>query len=426
MKPLFTNAAVYEIAARCRTPLRTGNDSNSPEEVLVSSSGRYYLQGTSLAGSLRSWTDSVASADSLFGSQEQPGHLIISDGVFEPDTQTVLRPRVRIDSASGTAEDGGKFDVRHICTGSRFRFTIVWTGMAQDLPELNTVEQMLSALDHGQITLGGQKSNGFGHVSLNVSRRLFDMTRAEDRAAWIEGRPGQPITLPEPEASQEVVFRVQASVPRILVKSGAPVVHTDSRNGKEVTSSYVENIREDGCCVVPGSSFKGAVLTRTRMIADYLGVPLEVTDGAFGRGSSSSDNGKPGRFSFLDISLSPREQKITRIRIDRFTGGVMTGGLFSQAPLCSEMNAEIHAPASQQAACALLLYSLRDLGLGLYNLGSGWAIGWGLPQVQRITAVQGDRTLTLEFSENRSLVLQDPDGLWSQWQKALGGVCHAE
>ena len=168
------------------------------------------------------------------------------------------------------------------------------------------------------------------------------------------------------------------------------------------------------------------MLSHLRSVARYLQVPQELTDEAFGRGNRSEDNGKPCRFSFSDIWLEPQKQPITRIRIDHFTGGVMTGGLFRAEPLTSRMEAEICGPQGQDAACALMLFALRDLGLGLYKLGSGWSVGWGLPRVKQITANQGSRRLTLKFTENNTIELEDPDGLAAQWKQALGGVCHAE
>ena len=423
MKPLFDRAAIYEITARCETPFRTSDTANDSDRVLQRFDGSYMIQGSSLAGSLRSFLRDPRLQCSLFGSQNGPGHLSVSDGIFEPDTDSLLRPRVCIDGASGTAMDGQKFDTRHIETGSRFRFSLVFTGMEQDMGLLDTVEQLLAAVDQGQILFGGQRSNGFGRVSLTVCKRVFDMTDPQDREAWIQGAAGTPMELPVLRESRQVIFTFRAQVPRVLVGAGADGTRQNGGREGDVNYTCKENIRENGQAVIPGSSLKGTVLSHLRSVGRYLQVPDTLLDDNLGRGNNDEDNGKPCRYSFLDVGLGNKAQEITRIRVDRFTGGVMTGGLFHEAPLCSEIRAEIHGPADCPAVSALMLYSLRDLGLGLFNLGSHWNIGYGLPRMEQITAQLGDRRVTLDFDENNNIRLEDPDGLAAEWQKALGGVC---
>ncbi len=430
MKPVFTYAVCYYISAGCLTPLRTGSASGDTETVLCNEQGQYMIQASSLAGAMHDWLKKQGeckTADSLFGCQESGGHLLISHGLFDCDTETNLRPRLEIDDATGTGVNGHKFDILHVSTGSQFTFTITWLGTPQQMDELKTVEKILSALNAGEITLGGQKSNGYGRVSLTVEKQCWDMFREEDRNNWISGvKKAKTISLPEIFRRQMVTFTVTAKAPRILVKSGLLSDCSHQKEEKTVSSGTIENVMENGNPVLPGSSVKGAVFSRANTIARYLGVPQEVLDAAFGRGNAEDDNGIAGRCRFTDVRLQYSSQPVTRIRIDRFTGGVMTGGLFQSNPITSELKMEIQVPADQPAICSLILYALRDLGLGLYTLGSSYAIGYGVLNVNQITATTGDKTLMLYFDQNRKITLEDPQNLVKQWQKELRGICHAK
>lgn len=413
MKATFTKAVQYDVKAVCRTPLRTGGTGGEAELILRDQQGRALIQGSSLAGAFRSWMEQAKGkfeAGQLFGSQECSGHLMVSDGLFERDAESVLRPRLRINPATGSADFGGKFDTAHISTGSRFAFRLTWLGGEEMEAETKMVEQMLAALHGGEIRLGAQKSNGFGCVGLTVKKRIYDLCQAEDRTAWLEDREdGQVLPLPGIQQRGQVTFTLVGQADNILVK-GAAAEHEEG-------SSVTRNLREAGMPVIPGSSIKGAVRTRAALIAQWKGLPEEVLDSIFGRMSAQGDNGIAGRILFEDAVLSPDQtRKISRIRINRFTAGVVRGGLFSEEPVCSKLQIRITAPADCETGCGLLIYALRDLALGLYNLGSGGAIGRGRITVEKIQIEAPDKAYAeLSFDENRCCVLSDPGGLVKGW-----------
>ena len=417
MAVTYTYAVRYEVEAICRTPLRTGGTDGDPETILESWDGTALLQGSSLAGALRGWLAAadVGMAETLLGSPKQAGHLLVSDGVFDRTAERYTRPRLRINGATGAADDGGKFEVAHIGTGSRFRFSLTWLGLKVCDEELAAVEQMLAALNSGEIRLGAQKSNGFGRVELKVCKRTFGVTDPSDRAAWLgDTCQGTPLTLPEVVNARRVTFLVSGQADSLLVKAGAAL--------QKEGCAYTPNLTEGGRPILPGSSIKGAVRARAEMIAGFLGLPLEVTENLFGRMSSKGDNGKPGCVFFEDGRLSGEKRlQISRIRINRFTGGIIRGGLFTEEPLSCGVEMHISAP-DDSAACGLLLYALRDLGLGLYNLGSGGAIGRGYLSVREIKAVTPDGTeARLIFDKQHRCTVEDPAGIFQTWLNDLGG-----
>ncbi len=417
MQPTFTLAVVYHVQATCCTPLRSSDALGNVDVVLRTPQGQAYLQGSSLAGALKDYAlkklgESRTAA--ILGSTKGSGSLIVSDAYFSLDAQQEMRPRLRINDHSASADNGGKFDIAHMASGSQFSFELTWLGTEQTEAETKDVEQLLSALNSGQILLGGQKSNGFGRVELTVTRQRYDLMDDADRTSWLEQKfDGEPICLSAIQPENIVTFILHGQADRILVKDSASV--------HEKGGSVMVNLTENGQPVLPGSSIKGAVRGQVKRIAGYLGIEEKRVNALFGRGDEGRDQGLAGRVRVEDVLFSPNyKQKITRIRINRFTGGVMNTGLFNEEPLCSKLTLKITAPSDDSVGCGLLVYALRDLGSGMYNLGSGDAIGQGYLKGDRleIEVSSGERA-AICFDEDGGCSLEDADGLIQKWMQAV-------
>lgn len=198
----------------------------------------------------------------------------------------------------------------------------------------------------------------------------------------------------------------------VLIKTSAQMYENDL--------SYAVNITENGQPVLPGSSVKGTIRAQCTRITESTGVSECLLEELFGRGARDGDNGQSGAICVDDVHMEgARKQKIKRIRINRFTGGVIRGGLFAEEPLSGEVRLHISARAKHEACYALLVYALRDLGLGLYGLGSGDAIGRGYIAVKQIKVQAPDgRKAAIAFDKNRVMRIEDADGLLNEWQQA--------
>ena len=413
MKATYTKAIVWTIDAECLSPLRTGGADGDAETVLHSHDGRAMIQGSSISGCLRGWlerSDYREHTDSLFGTQERSGCLRFSDALFSPNTRITVRPRLRIDGTSGTAEDGKKFDLAHVETGSHFTFTVSMLG-SDPAADAEALEAALGALNSGEITLGAQKTNGFGRVRLSVGKRCFDLSKQPDRDAWLNDETeGEPITLPTMADSSKVVFTVSGTLGSLLVKSSQPKSDGDR--------TYTENIREAGKAVLPGSSVKGALRARAEMITEHMGFPPQFIETIFGT-DADAEQKRPGEVTCFDAYPSEQGTKISRIRINKLTGGVMRGALFTEEPVSGDITLKISVENSCPQGCALVLYALRDLGLGLWNLGSGGSVGRGYLKVRELTSqTPHGQKLTLRFDED-TCTSEDPDKLAETWIRAL-------
>ena len=432
MKAAFWYAARYRVEARCLSPLRTGGTDGDSETVLTGPDGVCFVQGSSLAGAFRGWLEAdedwSALTEPLFGSQKRGGSLIVSDGRFDMAAQVSTRPRLRIDGKTGSADSGGKFDIAQVNAGADFVFELVWLGQEEAPKQLQAIEAMLAAIDVGQIRLGAQKNNGFGKVGLTVTRQFYDMRRPEDRTAWLEGIDrGQPFALPEVVPDRRVYFILTGQIDGLLVKSSARLLKEECKDKKKADEnkkgkdkgSYTPNLMENDVRVLPGSSIKGAVRAQAERIAKSINLDGKLVSNLFGN-APNAETGRAGRVMVEDLRLDQAQtRKISRIRINRFTGGVIRQGLLMEEPLSTPVRLELSVRQGSDVECALLLYALRDLGLGLYNLGSGGAIGRGYVNVSEI-AVAGPqgKLAALHFDEERSCRLDDPDDLVAGWMQA--------
>jgi excinuclease ABC subunit A len=110
-----------------------------------------------------------------------------------------------------------------------------------------------------------------------------------------------------------------------------------------------------------------------------------------------------------------------RIKIDKFTGGVMQSGLFSERDAAGNMaiQVDITEQTSPKAVCGLLLLALRDVAGGLVNFGSGYSIGKGFMNVDKITIISKDKKeCTITYSDGNGNV-EDPNGIIDECLRAL-------
>lgn len=439
MNAVFTYAIRYQVELECMSPMRSGGNDRDMETILRRWDGTPIIQGASLAGAMRSWfgTD-TPDTNWLFGWQEQvddsskkgekktiihEGGISVSDIDFEKTSATALRPRLKIDGITGTAADKTKFDVMHLETGTKGTFCIIWKGTSHDaqMKAAQLLEQCFAAMNAGDIRLGAQKSNGFGQIRItSVKRRCYTMTNAADRTAWLNEIDGEQIHLPE-FATSSIVFHVFMETDALLVKAGTKELANIPGEKKEKRPSVDISIQEAGHPIIPGSSIKGAVRAQIKRFAPFCKLSEDEITDLFGRESRDCDDGIAGKVSFSDGIFLEDPQKSavqTRIRVDRLTGGVMDKQIVKEAVIggACEWNITLPHTINQEKTGAILLFALRDLGIGLYSLGSGYAIGRGRPT--KLIVRVGSSVLTCE---NGTTQISDTCGLFSKWMHALGG-----
>lgn len=403
----------YLVRMVCTQPLHIGSASGDKEEVLVHPTDSVpFIQASSLAGVLRQYyaqQHDEKQAEKLFGmrrfesnenSMEGASKVRFSDGIFHDENLILeLRPRVKINPETGTCDAGSikgtnmqaghKFNMEYIGVGAVFDFSVY----LYDECYQKDLEEILSAVYQGNVQFGGQKSNGCGFMELQgLKRKIFDMTKAEDRKMWADEEAladnhYENIYSEIKTAAKSDAYEVMVSGStegELLVKSIAVQEYgkgtPDCMNIQNAAKEYI----------VPGSSLKGAVRNQMEKIAAYLGSKYIIED-TFGKSGETANDGKIGNIVFYDTVVGNREdndraQVKNRIHIDKFTGGVMHGGLFNEKNVSGDMQLHImiRDKNNPDGTCGLLLMALRDLALGVMSVGGGYSVGKGILHVDQI------------------------------------------
>ncbi len=409
----------YRVETETTAPLHFGSSFGEQSEVLVHPvTGKPFLQASGIAGVLRSASVHVNGteiSEELFGRSlrgksetEMGSRLNVSDGEFDLETvQMEYRPRVSIDPVSGTVSageisgsgqtSGHKFDIELVGQKAKLVFYLyLFHDQEDDLRE--KLEMVLAELKEEQLHFGGQRSNGAGGLKLlALKHHSFCMTDAEGRRGWVleaemdRDCPGKTVPVYDdikdslPKAERKMLaftITLEGKTENgLLVKGIAP-------EGVGKDAADAENMKNAaGRYIVPGSSLKGTLRNRMTYIADYLGKKEMIPD-IFGAAGKKESRGSRGILQVRDIVMSEDTSPFHqyRIHIDKFTGGVMNGALFSEKTVSGKVKAQISVEDSEMAdaAAGLLILAIRDLSCGLINLGSGYSIGRGFIDADRV------------------------------------------
>lgn len=413
---IYNKVAKYTIVAQCREPLHIGSGNGDNGEVLIHPVKNVpFVQATGIAGALREfYSDDEGLQKRLFGSScqekediEGSSRVFFTDGFFlESAIHTEIRPRLRIDPRTGTGQSlkikgsqknsGQKFEIESVAPGSKFYFSIYLYEKDENLE--GALEKGLKALHRGDIQLGGQKSNGCGYVNLlTVKKAVYDMCDSGDRSCWVDENKkmtdiAKQITGTDGQDSRWIHFELTGKTEgSILVKAIAVTEY-----GKDAPASVnIRNHRKE--YILPASSVKGVVRSQIEKIAAFMDMGEDCVTELFGK-EADAENGKAGKLRFYDsvIGQSKKNENASlqhRLHIDKFTGGVMYGGLFTERPAYGDVTICVDIEKNSDWACGLVLMALRDIAVGIRPLGSGSSIGRGYLEGSSIIARCGNQKL---------------------------------
>lgn len=347
---------------------------------------------------------------------------------FLQDSKPLVRQRVCLEH-TGAARDKGKFDVTLIPAGVRYTsFIGYWCdGSEASYQEWQRLIGMLGgqALHVGHGTRCG---NGLFRVS-ELAQARWDLRTPEGRKAYV-GRPRSrrdrhtlQAVAARPEDTLHVTLNLQSESawrigggerslkphykePDLLPQHELRVSwHKGTNKDTDADTARIEHQQH----LLPGSAVKGAL--RHRVAYHYRCLTGEYAgSGASPRtddcpavislfGQAEDTNAQGGVLFFHDLFMQSESIVLMHNRIDRFTGGVINGALFSEEALWrTPLTLKINLPDPRSlahvdaAARQALQRALEDLSNGWLPLGAGGSRGLG--------------------------VFSNPDGLGPQWSDA--------
>lgn len=419
----ITERWVISATLEMETPAHFGNGDADPLTdmplLLDEAEGRPLLPGTSIAGALRNYlreresgygkaetNNSMTSL--LFGSSRtsedgKQSPLIIDDALgisagFE------LRDGVAIDSETRTAADDKKFDMQLLAAGSTFalRFELIVTKESQKLRD--ALLTALNGFETGEITLGARKRRGFGQCVVKTWKVVkFDLQTKEGLLNWLGYE--QNLSKPNEQTGNDLASKLGASLQTEDKRSVAHLNAMFAINGTLMIRSgfgesgnspdmvHIRSARaghEKPVPVIPGTSLAGVLRQRALKIARTISnndkpVSQKFVDAMFGSSDikQGDKHAKASRISIRETEIKdPASLVVTRVKIDRFTGGAYESALFSEQPEIGKPNTQsveldLTLRDPKDAELGLLLLLLKDLWTGDLPIGGESSVGRG-------------------------------------------------
>jgi CRISPR/Cas system CSM-associated protein Csm3 (group 7 of RAMP superfamily) len=370
--------------------------------------GQPQLPGTSLAGALREMIRTAHSeerADDLFGmlleagSSEQVDAVasriwVLGSRILAGAAPGEFRASTKISRERGAAEAQTLRVEEVLPAGSRFEVFLRW-----DNAEPEEVKGLAQLLAGWRPLIGRGVSRGRGRCAVDEVRYgTLHLDQPQDLLRWLAGSgpdlarevAAETVQLPSSPAGSEAMIRVRLSV----------VGPWRIGNGEKPAGERepIPMLRAGAGFIVPGSSLKGLLRSRAEFIMRSTGAmphaceqePAEscwicaVFGHGGGRDETSASVGQRARIRVPDAAVSGAQETCrTHIAIDRFTGGVLPGALYTMEALETgtfdltvEPMTKI-APELDRQIRAVLRLVLEDLNDGIIGMGGGTARGYG-------------------------------------------------
>ncbi len=405
--------------------------------ILKNKKGQPFIPGTSIAGVLRSEILTIygkQTADKIFGSINDNGNqsmINISDITLN-QANIIHRDGVAIETYAGVSKQGAKYDYEAIDRGAQGTLTIELTVRKNDLqtcptptakhPNLQADNQqyldilatIADLITHG-INIGSLTAKGYGKIQSDTPAQLylFDFAQNQKQAPeqWLkyiqDNKLPQPTYTGNPQATQTQApntFEIEA---HFAIKSS--LIIRDAEPRKENDQTITVQLKSGKDYVIPGTSLKGVLRNRATQILTAIcqGNEQQATtfiNNLMGYVAENQKTARKSRLSVDEAYIKPNQitlNKQTRNRIDRFTGGTITGALFSEEALwqtqqdIAPVKIKLKITDATPAEAGLLLLVLKDLWLGQLPIGGGKSIGRGVLKGHKSIITYQGKTITI-------------------------------
>lgn len=425
----------------------SGAENDKDIHVLKNKNGVPIIPGTSAAGVLRSMVrDSIPQYEAdLFGEiktgnkKSSAANGIQSsvniDDIVLKNGMVAFRDGVSIDSYTGSAIQGAKFDYEVVDSGAKGKFYLEMTLRGWHLEDKNDIKSpvrhdIIQAMQYLRdrmkkgIQFGALTSKGFGCAVLtDDALGLFDFKKKDDVCAWLENEDHHAkqasVQLVKPSdfvASEENLLTVEAD----FALRGSLIIRdydADETTGDGSPISAVM-LKRHGKYVIPGTTLKGVLRHRTEEILRHFSCKTVGLENLMGSAKAENDYEKKvkSRFFVREAEFSDADGAVAgavqrRNRIDRFTGGTIDTALFATKPVWQMKNGQktlqlnFGIKKASEAEAGLALFLLRDLWLG--NIAIGGEKGIGRGRLSGLHAVIRYRDDVWELGKNGKVMSGD-------------------
>lgn len=404
-----TNAVVKRIAVKAycefATPalIGSGLKEYTDNDILRDKDDNAFLPGSTVAGVLRSLD---ADVEGLFGELDHISPLWVFNAELTDcdgkPAKIVTLDGVAIGHENKVALDKRKYDYEAVETGTKFTLRLLLIIREQDCNSNyeEKMKKLIGTLLSGHVAFGAKSRRGFGEIKCNsVVKREFELNLGNTTALehWLsfewDKQPEQWI-----DTYGEGYFGGKATIIANLKLNGSIMIR-DTRNIFGDSSSQADAIdymhmTSAGMPVIFGTSWAGAFRSYLYRSLELIcpGKAHKYLELVFGYVDEKKERNSASQVEFGASFLKESDplvdgyRNITRVKIDRFTGGAANGALFTEKPWYGGYTKlAIRYPAAQEDIRELLLLGLDALSNGLIQIGGETSVGRGFFEVTDVT-----------------------------------------
>ena len=316
------------------------------------------------------------------------------------DAKVIELDGVSLDVINKVALDGKKYDYEAISPGAIFTIRLLLTIRKNDNETKfeQMLKELLGAVKTGKVAFGARTHRGFGlvkHISTNKCE--FDLAEGnrDNLIDWINFDWYKDDKWVPADSTD---FYGDNSTIIAKVRLQGSVMIRDTRNiyeglGINEKAPDYKHLSIGGKPVILGTSWAGVFRSGLSKVLGTL-YPEQIgtyIDDVFGFVNEESETAGVSKITFSSSFIDAYEpntegyRSITRVKIDRFTGGASDGALFTEKPWYGgETSLEISYPKDREDIRELIILGLEGFNTGVMQIGGETSIGRGFLNVLTI------------------------------------------
>lgn len=389
----------YSVTLKLLSPLSVGNGENrfSDSDVIKNGNGEYFVPGTSLAGAFRNYLEEKDDEQGLMGFEKNTdgvesgkmSQIFISDLFFNKPPTVSIRDGVQL-STNKTVLN--KFDMQVIETSATGTFNLEYILRKGETDNSRKIDDLIFGLQNGDIRLGSKKNRGFGRVEvLQIKEQSFTAASLKE---YIQFLGTNNANRKYAKSNSFIDWQKDRIHPETKYYSfNLPLKQNGGISIRRYSAEPDHPDFEHLTCgpnkdpVIPGSSWNGAIRSASVKILQQL-LPENdaesIVNDWFGVVDPTNNKvAKQSSVVFGESIISGAEgMPVTRTSIDRFTGAVVNGALYTEYSYfggTTELTFMVKKDASDsEALVGLMLLICQAIQEGYIPVGGQTAIGRGV------------------------------------------------
>lgn len=424
------------IEFKLASPLSVGSGKNTitDKDIIRKKNNLPYIPATAIGGVIRNQLTGLSEPEQrkYFGfvtinrdksvnqsekkvlqNMSEASQVVFYDATIVPDDIDKLyvtkRDLVALDEYK-TAVTGSKFDMEILEPGVRL-VTYVEQNFYEDTDQ-SIVGMIEDLWLNGNVSFGSKTMRGYGEITdVKVRSCVFDMTEEDEAEKWLDFDMYDESSwqMYKDRSSVDVINTAHGTITICLglVQNGGISVrrYTSDVKDTEVQPDYeqltIHRNTGNPVPVIPGTSWAGAF---RHCVGQWL--DAEQVDDLFGYVKEKEKKKRISHISFSETQLRGAKEKIlSRNSIDRFSGGTVTGALFTEKTYYAGktdlvIRVKDNTDLNQLRA---LTAAIVDLHMGYLAVGGETSIGRGLFRIENVRISRGDKTKELSKVDENTL-----------------------